>query len=248
MSDPIYDHYQKEEKVINHLTFDHVTTFYHGYPETAVKDINFTASANEIIDITGEVACGKSLLGKALVSEADYQGQILINGLDFKKLSPHSVYQWITYMGHDPMLLSDSIKNNICLGDDIDLDHYLKVVCLDQEVEELKNGADTLIGNGGMTLSGGQQQRVALAHAKPIIVLDDPFSAVAPATEQQILANLKSLQGHVILLMTHRVNCFSQLDQIIYIHDHQVSVGKHEDLLKKNAGYAELIEGGQQDA
>ncbi|MDA3801867.1 hypothetical protein PF585_07250 [Lactobacillus delbrueckii] len=78
MSDPIYDHYQKEEKVINHLTFDHVTTFYHGYPETAVKDINFTASANEIIDITGEVACGKSLLGKALVSEADYQGQILL--------------------------------------------------------------------------------------------------------------------------------------------------------------------------
>ena len=116
MSDPIYDHYQKEEKVINDLTFDHVTTFYHGYPETAVKDINFTASANEIIGITGEVACGKSL------------------------------------------------------------------------------------------------------------------------------------QGHVILLMTHRVDCFSQLDQIICIHDHQVSVGKHEDLLKKNAGYADLIEEGQQDA
>lgn len=116
MSDPIYDHYPKEEKVINDLTFDHVTTFYHGYPETAVKDINFTASANEIIGITGEVACGKSL------------------------------------------------------------------------------------------------------------------------------------QGHAILLMTHWVDCFSQLDQIIYIHDHQVSVGKHEDLLKKNAGYAELIEGGQQHA
>lgn len=252
MSDPIYDHYQKEEKEINHLTFDHVTTFYHGHPETAVKDINFTASANEIIGITGEVACGKSLLGKALVSEADYQGKILINGLDFKKLLPHSAHQWITYMGHDPMLLSDSIKNNICLGDDIDLDHYLKMVCLDQEVGELKKGPDTLIGNGGMTLSGGQQQRLALArtlaHAKPIIVLDDPFSAVDPATEQQILTNLKSLQGHVILLMTHRVDCFSQLDQIIYIHDHQVSVGKHEDLLKKNAGYAKLIEGGQQDA
>ncbi len=92
MSDPVYDHYQKEEKEINHLTFDHVTTFYHGYPETAVKDINFTASANEIIGITGEVACGKSLLGKALIDEADYQGQILINGLDFKKLSPHSVH------------------------------------------------------------------------------------------------------------------------------------------------------------
>ncbi|WP_260368892.1 hypothetical protein [Lactobacillus delbrueckii] len=50
------------------------------------------------------------------------------------------------------------------------------------------------------------------------------------------------------MLMIHRVDCFSQLDQIICIHDHQVSVGKHEDLLKKNAGYADLIEGGQQDA
>lgn len=122
------------------------------------------------------------------------------------------------------------------------------MVCLDQEVGELKKGPDTLIGNGGMTLSGGQQQRVALAHAKPIIVLDDPFSAVDPATEQQILANFKSLQGHVILLMTHQVDCFSQLNQIIFIHDHQVSVGKHEDLLEQNADYAKLIEGGQQDA
>ncbi|MBT8816198.1 hypothetical protein BTH84_05465 [Lactobacillus delbrueckii subsp. bulgaricus] len=67
MSDPIYDHYQKEEKVINDLTFDHVTTFYHGYPETAVKDINFTASANEIIGITGEVAYGKSLQGHVIL-------------------------------------------------------------------------------------------------------------------------------------------------------------------------------------
>lgn len=127
------------------------------------------------------MTCGKSLLGKALTDEADYQGQIKINGLDFKKLSAHSAHQWITYMGHDPMLLSDSIKNNICLGDEIDLDHYLKMVCLDQEVGELKDGADTLIGNGGMTLSGGQQQRVALAHSKPIIVLDDHF---LPLTRQ----------------------------------------------------------------
>ncbi len=50
------------------------------------------------------------------------------------------------------------------------------------------------------------------------------------------------------MLMTHWVDCFSQLDQIIYIHDHQVSVGKHDELLKKNAGYAKLIEGGQQHA
>ncbi|GHV96968.1 ABC transporter ATP-binding protein [Lactobacillus nasalidis] len=252
MSDPVYDHYQKENPVINELAFDQVTAYYHGHPETAVKDINLTAASGQIIGITGEVACGKSLLGKALIREADYQGNILINGTELKELSPHAAHQWITYMGHDPMLLSDSIKNNICLGDDLDVGSYLKMVCLDEEVASLQDGPDTLIGNGGMTLSGGQQQRVALArtlaHAKPIIVLDDPFSAVDQATEQKILDQLKSLKGHIILLMTHRVDCFSQLDQIVFINDHRVFTGNHADLLSQNKDYQKLIEGGKHHA
>lgn len=77
------------------------------------------------------------------------------------------------------------------LGDEIDLKTYLKAVCIDREVSDMEEGEDTLIGNGGVRLSGGQAQRVALArtlcHKKPLLVLDDPFSALDKSTEKKCL-------------------------------------------------------------
>lgn len=69
----------------------------------------------------------------------------------------------ISYLGHDPELFNDSIKNNILLGDNKDVNEYLKAVCIDKEVEAMEQGADTIIGSGGVRLSGGQAQRIALA-------------------------------------------------------------------------------------
>ncbi|MDD6422909.1 MAG: ABC transporter ATP-binding protein, partial [Intestinibaculum porci] len=225
---------------------------YPGHQETAVSDINMTFHQNEMIGITGEVASGKSLLGKALIGEANYQGRIYINGQDLKSLPPHDRHGTITYMGHDPMLLSDSIANNISLGDEIDVAEYLKLVCLDEEVSHFKDGMHTMIGNGGLTLSGGQAARVALAralaHVKPIIILDDPFSAVDEATMQKILDHLRKLSGHIILLMTHRLSILPQLDQVVFIDDHKVQVDTHDALMAKNVHYVKLIEGGKDHA
>lgn len=247
MSEPIDEVYGKKTHHIDRLTFDHVTMSYQK-GEQNVLDVTFQATNSEVIGITGEVASGKSLFGKVLIGEAYYTGRILINGQDLRDMSAHERHQWICYMGHDPMLLSDSIKNNICLGDDIDVAKYLKMVALDEEVNALEKKEETIIGNGGLSLSGGQKQRVALArtlaHAKPIIVLDDPFSAVDGPTQQKILRELIKLEGHIILIMTHRVEVFASLDAILFIHDHHVDYGTHDRLLKQNIDYLKLIEGG----
>jgi ATP-binding cassette subfamily B protein len=111
---------------------------------------------------------------------------------------------------------------------------------------------DTMIGNGGLTLSGGQAARVALAralaHVKPISILDDPFSAVDEATMQKILDHLRKLSGHIILIMTHRLSILPQLDQVVFIDDHKVQVDTHDALMAKNVHYVKLIEGGKDHA
>ena len=85
----------------------------------------------------------------------------------------------VGYLGHDPELFNDSVRNNILLGDDDDPEKYLKAVCFDGEVAEMEEGMDTIVGNGGVRLSGGQAQRLALArtlcHKRPVLILDDPF-------------------------------------------------------------------------
>ena len=84
------------------------------------------------------------------------------------------------------------------MGDDGDVNYYLKMVCLDKEVALMENGVDTLIGSSGVRLSGGQAQRLALArticHKKPVIILDDPFSALDKDTEKQIFKNLGEIR------------------------------------------------------
>lgn len=83
------------------------------------------------------------------------------------------------------------MENNILLGDKKEADDYLKAVCMEQETAEMEDGKQTAVGNGGVRLSGGQAKRLALArtlcHKKPVLILDDPFSALDKNTEKQIL-------------------------------------------------------------
>lgn len=152
----------------------------------------------------------------------------------------------IGYLGHDPELFNDSVEHNVLLGEQgKDAKIYLKAVCLDKEVEEMENGLDTLVGNGGVRLSGGQAQRLALArtlcHKKPVLILDDPFSALDKKTEEQAFENLKKLAGDsVILLISHRLYLFPQMDQVIWMENGQTQTGTHEELMKRSPEYAKL--------
>lgn len=225
---------------VSHLTF--------AYPDgkMILDDISFSAEKGQIIGITGPVACGKSTLGKVFLCEYPYDGQILLDGRELQKETAAQRTDQIGYLGHDPELFADSIAENILLGDPEDANRYLKLVCLDQEVGEMSEGVQTLVGNGGVRLSGGQAQRLALArtlcHKKPLLILDDPFSALDQTTEREVFANLKeTAKDSMILLLSHRLYLFPELDQVIWMENGRTVTGTHAELMKKVPEYAELI-------
>ena len=225
---------------VSHLTF--------AYPDgkMILDDISFSAEKGQIIGITGPVACGKSTLGKVFLCEYPYDGQILLDGREVQKETAAQRTDQIGYLGHDPELFADSIAENILLGDPEDANRYLKLVCLDQEVGEMNEGVQTLVGNGGVRLSGGQAQRLALArtlcHKKPLLILDDPFSALDQTTEREVFANLKeTAKDSMILLLSHRLYLFPELDQVIWMENGRTVTGTHAELMKKVPEYAELI-------
>ena len=140
---------------------------------------------------------------------------------------------------------ADTIKNNILLGDDSDEKELLGKVCFDGEVAAMEDGVNTMVGTGGVRLSGGQAQRLALArticHERPVMILDDPFSALDKNTEKQVYDNLRSMSGNkIVFLISHRLYMFPELDKIIWLENGRAEVGTHEELMHRVPEYAKL--------
>ena len=192
-------------------------------------------------------------MGKAFLCELPYSGSITFAGQEDRELTKEQRSAVFGYLGHDPELLSASVKENICMGDTKDPMPYLRAVRLDREVAEMELGVDTLVGPEGHRLSGGQAQRLALArtlyHKRPVLILDDPFSALDRPTEKRIFASLREIAGDsIVLLISHRLYLFPEFDQVLWMEEGRVTAGTHEELLQKVPEYAALAaeqEGGK---
>lgn len=228
------------------LEVSHVSFSYPG-GEKVYEDLNFLAAPGQIIGVTGAVACGKSSLGKTFLCEYPYEGRIRFHGKELSEMTKAERTGMVGYLGHDPELFNDTVRNNVLLGEDGDVEKYLKAVCFDGEVKEMEDGAETIVGNGGVRLSGGQAQRLALArtlcHKRPVLILDDPFSALDRRTEEEVFANLKKLASDsIVILLSHRLYLFPQMDQVLWMEDGKTVVGTHEQILTKCPEYARLYE------
>ncbi len=225
---------------VKHLSF--------AYPDgkNVLSDISFTAEKGQIIGITGPVACGKSTLGKAFLCEYPYEGNIRIDGRELRQMKPDERTEIIGYLGHDPELFNDTIENNVLMGEKKDAADYLKMVCMDGEVAAMDDGEQSLVGSGGVRLSGGQGKRLALArtlcHQKPVLILDDPFSALDKPTEKEVFAHLREqTREDIVLLISHRLYLFPKMDKVIWMEDGKTTAGTHEELLAKVPEYRELF-------
>lgn len=228
------------------LEVSHVSFAYPGCGKI-YEDLSFLAVPGQILGVTGAVACGKSTLGRTFLCEYPYEGRIRFHGKELSEMTRAERTGMVGYLGHDPELFNDTIRNNVLMGDDQDVEQYLRAVCFDKEVKEMEDGAETIVGNGGIRLSGGQAQRLALArtlcHKRPVLILDDPFSALDRKTEEEVFANLKKLASDsIVILLSHRLYLFPQMNQVLWMEDGKVTVGTHEQILAKCPEYARLYE------
>ena len=215
--------------------------------EPVFSGLSLTAHPGDIIGITGPVACGKSTLGRVFLCEAPYQGSVCFGGREFSALTPRQIAATVGYLGHDPELSADTVQNNVLCGSEQDAMPWLAAAALKEEVLAMEKGTETVIGSGGTRLSGGQAQRLALArtlaHPRPVLVLDDPFSALDRSTEDAIFAELQAYaRDKVVFLISHRLYHFPQMQQIIFMGGGRTAVGTHEELMAAVPVYRQLYE------
>ena len=200
-----------------------------------LHDIHLRFEKGTITGITGRVGCGKTLLAQILSGIREKQGSVMADD------RPLSMYD-VAYCTNRPQIFDDTIYHNITLGKDGDIHEVLQAVCLDHET-----GPDQSAGEMGCHLSIGQQARTALARAlysgRSVLVLDDPFASVDTKTEYQILMTLKNrYRDRVIILFSHRLDCFDLMDQVICIQNGTCVCGSHTSLLEENTEYRTLVQ------
>ena len=246
--DRIYPIIDNDHEVKNRKPFDvntvEVCNLSYAYDDRIIfSNVSFQAKKGDIIGITGEIASGKSTLGKVFLENSHYQGKILVNKKQLKDIEKD--YAVTSYMGHNLELFDDTIENNIKFGKEGNILPVLDIASMKEEVESFPDGIYTRLGEGGIKLSGGQQSRIALArtlyHARGIIVLDDPFSACDKNTEKEIYENIRrEYKESIIFLISHRLSLFDQMNQILFIDNQSVEAGTHQELLKNNEKYKHL--------
>jgi ATP-binding cassette, subfamily B, bacterial len=228
-----------------------------GYPNAdgsgkpILNNISFKTDPGKVIAIVGPTGAGKTSLISLLCRFYDpWEGNIYFDGVDIADLKLNFLRENISLVLQDPFLFPMSIGENIAFGNPEasfeEIQEAAKASQIHEFILSLPEGYDTKISEAGSSLSGGEKQRIAIARAflkkAPILILDEPTSAVDALTEARIFDALgKFSKGKTVFVISHRLSTIKHADQIITINDGEVAErGTHESLLKENKVYAGL--------
>lgn len=218
----------------------HVSYTYPGDVRPAVRDVDLTLPSGSVTALVGPTGAGKSTLVDLVVGLVPPTS----GSIDLADVTRCIVFQ-------EAFLLSGSIRDNVELGTTLGDEAVWKALESAEAadfVALLPHGLDTIVGERGVSLSGGQRQRLALARALSrdpgLLVLDDTTSALDPATESRVLANLRTSFGSTtVLLVASRPSTISLADDVVYIADGEVAAhGTHRQLFESVAPYRLLVE------
>ena len=209
------------------------------------------------IGVVGLSGAGKSTLTKLILRFDDVDaGEILIDGVDIRKVRQADLRKQIAYVPQEPLLFHASIRQNVLLArpnaSGKELWRALTAAHAAQFVRQLPSGIDSIVGERGVKLSGGQKQRVAIARAvlqnAPIIILDEATSALDSESEQIIKNSFAEiLKDKTAIVVAHRLSTLSQMDRIIVVDDGRIiEDGTHRSLLAASGTYARLWKRQQQ--
>lgn len=233
------------------ISFKEVTFTYEDTHIKALKGVTFAIAKHKSLAIVGRTGSGKSTIVSLLTRLYDItSGTINLDDRDIKDYNLYDLRSQIGVVPQDAFLFSDTIANNLKIGNTFATDQEIIEVCkkvaFHKTVKSFKDAYQTVLGERGVTLSGGQKQRLAIARAllkKPkILILDDSLSAVDTETEAQILQNLyKDTKEMTLIIISHRVSTVQQADKIIVLENGIiVSQGAHNELVNVDGYYKEL--------
>lgn len=237
----------------NEIAFENVN-FRYVADRPVLDDVSFTAKAGTITAIIGPTGSGKSSLMALLLRMFDPQsGRITIDGRDIRDFQVNSLRSSISIALQENVLFALSVRDNIKYvapsATDSQLYEAIRVAAMDDYVDGLPNGIDTILSDRGGKISSGQKQRLSIARAvirdTPILVLDEPTAALDAATELKVLSNLSEWgKDRAIFLITHRISTIRRADNILYLDDGRiVESGNHEQLMTLEDGaYRSFVE------
>lgn len=214
-------------------------------------DLNLQIRAGETVAFVGPSGAGKTTLCSLLPRfyELD-DGTITIDGINIRDMTQQSLRNNIGIVQQDVFLFGGSIRENIAYGkldaSDDEIMAAARQARLDELIESLPDGLDTVVGERGVKLSGGQKQRLSIARIflknPPILILDEATSALDTATEQAIQLALTELShGRTTLVIAHRLATIQNADRIIVVDKEGiVEQGDHHELLARKGAYAKL--------
>lgn len=219
--------------------------------EKVLENISLTIKKGETLGIIGTIGSGKTTLMNLLLKLYTVKdGRIFIDGNDINQIPTEVLRENICYITQDNFLFSTTIKENIRLFkngfEDEEIKESTQQAMLKDEIENLRNGIDTIIGERGVDLSGGQKQRVVISRAflknSNFVIFDDTFSALDNKTEEKLLENVrKATEGKTCIIISNRISDIKDADNIIVLDGGKiVQKGKHENLINEEGLYAKF--------